>query len=166
MNIERYQINNSKGKSWSIILVLFILLVIVTRVWAPKYLLDSNSSGQSSDDDSVGITSTQSFTIVNYSSVSLILNVITRDGVPPQSALLSPYGGENVINLTTFSFSSSYSEVIYRSPRGLGTVLFKLEKVIGQGPARIVNINTTGPIEAYVSSLSSFRLVINDTITP
>ncbi|OXM15776.1 hypothetical protein [Paenibacillus herberti] len=166
MNIERDQISSIKGKSWGVILVLFILLVIVTRVWAPKYLLDNNSSGQSSDDDSVGITSTQSFTIVNYSSVSLGLNALTGDAVPPPSGILSPYGGENVINLTTFSLSSSYSEVIYRNSRGLGTVSFRLERVIGQGPARIVNISTTGPIEAYVSNISSFRLVINDTITP
>ncbi|MCM3746233.1 hypothetical protein M3223_02570 [Paenibacillus pasadenensis] len=167
MNMERTGISSVNGKNLGIILVLFILLITVTSVFAPKYLLNNNSTGQGSPEGSVGIAGTQTFTIANYSSVLLGLTAISGDANPPEpSGTLLPYTGINEINLTTYQFGSSSAHIIYRSRefRSTESVSFTLEKIVGQGPARIVNIITTGEVQAYVSSLSPFKLIINDVL--
>ncbi|MCM3746235.1 hypothetical protein M3223_02580 [Paenibacillus pasadenensis] len=162
--MEIPRISSVNGKSLGIILVLFILLVIVTSVFSTKYWIHNNSSVQSPDDDSVDIAATQTFAIVNYSRFRLGLDNISGDASPPTPSItLLPYEGINEINLTIYRLRSSSSNAIYRSREFRSESLsFTLERIIGFGLPRITNIVTTGEIEANVSSVSSFRLIIND----
>lgn len=167
MNMERARISSVNGKSLGIILVLFILLVIVTIVFSSKseYLLNNNTSEQRGS-DSVDITEEGvEFQVINYSSYDLNLYRFIGDASAPfPSGALEAYTGENRIILTTNQNSSTSAEFVYMGTgfENPGRVRFVLERIVGEGPAKIADIITQGPTTAYVSTISPKRLIIND----
>ncbi|OXM15790.1 hypothetical protein [Paenibacillus herberti] len=76
-----------------VVLVLFILLVIVTSVFAPKCALN--------DENPIGISGTLGFDVANYSSTPLSCASVSGDsGFPTPSAYLPAYDGHNHFELT------------------------------------------------------------------
>ncbi|MCM3746231.1 hypothetical protein M3223_02560 [Paenibacillus pasadenensis] len=160
MNTERNRISSVNGKSLGIILILFILLVIVTRVCTSKNLPDNEQS--IIDNDSFDIAGSQDFVIVNYSSYLFYVNVYSGDVKNISNSInLAPYGGENTFRLTTKFNSSTSGNVAYASLSS-ARLFFTVSQTPGSGSGSFSNISIQGPITAYISSVSNFRLVVHD----
>ncbi|MCM3746099.1 hypothetical protein M3223_01885 [Paenibacillus pasadenensis] len=84
--IKPASISNVKGSSLGIILVLFILLVIVTRVFAPAYPYYANGNvggsingnGNGNGDGSSGVQGTKGFTLENRMALGYSLVFIEK----------------------------------------------------------------------------------------
>ncbi|OXM14007.1 hypothetical protein [Paenibacillus herberti] len=151
MEFEQVKISHFNGLNLGVILVLFILLLIVVRIFpGPSEASDGN----------ISVLASIGFDIDNSSNIPLTRTFIYGDFEQPYPSANLPSGGSNRFELKIEVFTVTAGVIVYSSP-GIEVSFTPYNSAWPTfRTPDINNIKTTGPIKA--EKASNTRLVISN----